>query len=70
MSTIYSRTSMARTHLGPWKIVRDMGSSIQKELSMVPVRKHMAIFRKVFSIFYTDNGILSALIRIASTKRF
>ena len=23
----YSRTSMARTSLGPWKFVRDMGSS-------------------------------------------
>ena len=25
----YSRTSMARTPLGPWKFVRDMGSSSQ-----------------------------------------
>ena len=24
---IYSQTSMARTSLGPWKFVRDMGSS-------------------------------------------
>ena len=24
--TTYSRTSMARTSLGPWKFVRDMGS--------------------------------------------
>ena len=24
---MYSRTSMARTSLGPWKFVRDMGSS-------------------------------------------
>ena len=24
---IYSRTSVARTSLGPWKFVRDMGSS-------------------------------------------
>ena len=23
----YSRTSMARTYLGPWKFVRDMGNS-------------------------------------------
>ena len=26
-SVIYSRTSMAQTSLGPWKFVRDMGSS-------------------------------------------
>ena len=25
--SIYSRTSMARKSLGPWKFVRDMGSS-------------------------------------------
>ena len=24
---IYSRTSMARTFLGPWKFIQDMGSS-------------------------------------------
>ena len=34
LSCKYSRTSMARTSLGPWKFVRDTGSS----------RKHMAIF--------------------------
>ena len=27
--SLYSRTSMARTSLGPWKFVRDMGSSSQ-----------------------------------------
>ena len=32
----YSRTSMARTYLGPWKFVRDMGSSNQLGLIMVP----------------------------------
>ena len=25
--SIYSKTSMARTPLGPWKFIRDMGSS-------------------------------------------
>ena len=29
ISKVYSRTSMARTPLGPWKIVRAMGSSSQ-----------------------------------------
>ena len=28
----YSRTSMARTSVGPWKFVRDMGSSSHWEL--------------------------------------
>ena len=26
-TTNYSKTSMARTSLGPWKFIRDMGSS-------------------------------------------
>ena len=33
----YSRTSMARTSLGPWKFVRDMGSSSHLGLIMAPV---------------------------------
>ena len=32
----YSRTSMARTSLGPWKFVREMGSSSQWDLIMAP----------------------------------
>ena len=32
----YSRTSMARTPLGPWKFVRDMGSSSHWGLIMAP----------------------------------
>ena len=36
---IYSRTSMARTPLGPWKIVRAMGSSSQWRLIMAPGRE-------------------------------
>ena len=33
---IYSRTSMARTPLGPWKLVRDRGSSSQWGLIIAP----------------------------------
>ena len=36
---IYSRTSMARTSLGPWKFVRDMSSSSHWRLIMAPVRE-------------------------------
>ena len=32
----YSRTSMARTPLGPWKFVRDSGSSSLGRLLLVP----------------------------------
>ena len=32
----YSRTSMDRTSLGPWKFVRDMGSSSHWELIIAP----------------------------------
>ena len=35
----YSRTSMARTSLGPWKFVRDMGSSSHWGLIMAPVQE-------------------------------
>ena len=33
---MYSRTAMARTSLGPWKFVRDMGSSSHWGLIMAP----------------------------------
>ena len=33
---LYSRTSMARTPLGPWKLVRDRGSSSQWGLIIAP----------------------------------
>ena len=33
---LYSRTSLARTPLGPWKIVRAKGSSSQWRLIMAP----------------------------------
>ena len=35
----YSRTSMARTSLGSWKLVRDMGSSSHLRLIMAPVQE-------------------------------
>ena len=35
----YSRISMARTSLGPWKFVRDMGSSSHWGLIMAPVQE-------------------------------
>ena len=35
----YSRTSMARTSLGPWKFVRDMGSSSHWGLILAPVQE-------------------------------
>ena len=35
----YSRTSMARTALGPCKFVRDMGSSSHRGLIMAPVQE-------------------------------
>ena len=34
--TIYSRTSMARTPLGPGKLVRERGSSRQRGLIIAP----------------------------------
>ena len=37
--SIYSRTSMARTSLGPWKFVRDMGSSSHRGLIMAPIQE-------------------------------
>ena len=51
----YSRTSMARTSLGPWKLVRDMGNSSHFGLIMTrgqeanndKLRKSFSIFNKV-----------------------
>ena len=53
VTAIYSRTSTARTSLGPWKCVRDMGSSSHWGLIMVPSQKvnvdNLGIFFFVFS---------------------
>ena len=51
--TNYSRTSMARTSLGPWKFVRDMGSSSHWGLIMEPVQEANSNNLGIFSIFYT-----------------
>ena len=50
----YSRTSMARTSLGPQKIVRDMGSSSHCGLIIVPGQEANSDNLGNFSsIFYT-----------------
>ena len=49
----YSRTSMARTSLRPWKFVRDMGSSSHWGLIMAPAQKANSDNLGNFSIFYT-----------------
>ena len=50
----YSRTSMARTSLGPMKFVRDMGSSSHWGLIMAPVQEaNSDNLGEIFSIFYT-----------------
>ena len=71
VTAIYSRTSTARTSLGPWKCVRDMGSSSHWGLIMVPSQKangdNLGIF---FFNFLQKNCMLSVLIRIASMRRF
>ena len=59
---MYSRTSMARTSLGLWKFVRDMGSSSHWGLIM-------AQGRETNGLLY-NNCMLSVLIRIASLRRF
>ena len=67
---IYSRTSMARTLLGPWKIVRAMGSSSQWRLVMAPGREaNIANSGKSINLLH-NYCMLSVLIRIASKKRF
>ena len=45
----YSRTSVARTHLGPSKLVRDGGSSSQRGLIICQVRR---LSRDIFFIFF------------------
>ena len=66
----YSRTSMARTSLGPWKIVREIGSSSQWDLIMAPSQEANAIINAIVFDLQQNNGMLCALIRIASMGRF
>ena len=50
----YCRTSMARTSLGPWKFVRDMGSSSHWRLIMAQDQEANGDkLGNFFSIFYT-----------------
>ena len=53
-SSLYSRTSMARTSLEPWKFVRDMGNSSHWGLIMAPVQEaNSDNLGKSFRFFYT-----------------
>ena len=36
---LYSKTSIVRTSLGPWKFIRDMGSSNHRGLIMAPCQE-------------------------------
>ena len=66
----YSQTSMARTSLGPWKFVREMGSSSQWDLIMAPGQETNGyIFGNVFDL-QQNNGMLHVLIRITSLRQF
>ena len=49
MGPSYNRTSMARTSLGPWKFVRDSGSSSHGGLLLVPYQE--AKWRYLWDIF-------------------
>ena len=63
----YSRTSLARTPLGPLKLVRDRGSSSQRGLIIAPGQEAKKGY--LFDILERE-GILCVLIRIASLRRF
>ena len=36
---LYSKTSVVRTSLGPWKFIREMGSSNHRGLVMAPCQE-------------------------------
>ena len=62
----YNRTSIARTSLGPWKFVLDMGSSSHRELIIAPDEETNGYNLGMYfrsSIKY-EFGLLSVLIRI------
>ena len=60
----YSRTSMARTPLGPWKFVRDSGSSSLGRLLIVPHQEPQ--WRFLWDICF--KCMLCVLIRIAKRR--
>ena len=66
-SSSYCKTLMARTALGPWKFIRDMGSSSHWGLIMAPGQEANVDNSGKYSI---NNGMLSVLIRIASMRQF
>ena len=57
---------MARTPLGPYKLVRDRGSSSQLGLTIAPVKRH----NKDLFDFLLYGGIICVLIRMASLRGF
>ena len=57
---------MAETSLGPWKLVRVMGSASHRELIVVPGQEANGD-NSLFDLLY-NNGILHVLIRIASRR--
>ena len=65
----YSRISMARISLGPWKFFQDIGSSSHGELIITPGQEAIGDNLGIFFFFFSDlldsSGILSVLIRIA-----
>ena len=61
---------MARTFLGPWEFIRDMGSSSQCGLIMAPGQEANDDKFKVFFYLLDNNGMLSVCIRIALIRRF
>ena len=63
---LYSRTSMARTSLGQWKFVRDMGSSSHWGLNMVPVQEANSDNLGKSFRFSTQWMFVEVFIRIAS----
>ena len=61
---------MARTSLGPKKIVRDMGGSSHQGLIMVPGQEANGDTLGIFFDFLHNNCMLSVLIRIALMRQF
>ena len=62
--TMHSQTSIAGTSLGPWKCVRDIGSSSHWELIMASGQEsNCDNLGKSFDLLH-NNGMLSVLIRI------
>ena len=62
----YSKTSMAGTSLVAWQCIRNMGSSRPLAPGQEANGDNLG---KPFDLLY-NNGILSALVRIASMRRF